>query len=147
MQSEIHTLKINTSKVLPIGFDVGKSNLDFFLEIPQPDSSEVKAFSGKIANRNQAILTALEQLFSLAIQNGFENIGVLCESTGPYSDKLLRLARQMGHFTAYINGEAVHKLKVLENNDAGKTDIKDPRVILMVAKMDKILLHRPLRDC
>jgi transposase len=86
----------------------------------------------------------LDALAQRALENGYSGLFITCESTGAYSDKLLRLARQRGHQTAYVSGESVHKAKVLENNDAGKTDTKDPRVILMLSKMDKVLRHRPL---
>jgi transposase len=144
MSSKTLTLKINTATTLPVAFDVGKSRLDFYFEIAETGSAEVKAVSGFVANRTEAILTLLNDLKSTALEHGFQAIGVICEPTGPYSEKLLRLARQNGHFTALVSGESVHKLKVLENNDSGKSDIKDPRVILMLAKMDKILCHRNL---
>lgn len=144
MSSKTLLLKINTASTLPVAFDVGKSRLDYYFEIPSPGSAEISAFSGFVANWTTSILPLFEKLQATATEHGFKNIGVICESTGPYSEKLLRLARSKGHFTAYVSGESVHKLKVLENNDAGKTDIKDPRVILMLAKMDKILCHRNL---
>ncbi|MBC8174429.1 MAG: hypothetical protein H8E82_02080 [Candidatus Marinimicrobia bacterium] len=37
------------------------------------------------------------------------------------------------------------KLKVVESNDTGKTDEKDPRVILMLWKLGKILTDRVVR--
>ena len=144
MLTKTISLKINTDSILPVAFDVGKSRLDYYLEVPQLDIPERKALSGFTTNRTEPILELLTRLHSIALEHGFENIGVVCESTGPYSEKLLRLARQAGHVTALVSGESVHKLKVLENNDAGKTDIKDPRVILMLAKMDKVLCHRNL---
>jgi len=45
-----------------------------------------------------------------------------------------------------VNPESVHKFKVVENNDAGKTDAKDPRVINLLAKYGKTLVDRNLRD-
>ena len=144
MLTKTLTLKINTDTILPVAFDVGKSRLDYYLEIPQLEIPERKALSGFTTNRAEPILELLTRLKTIALSHGFESIGVVCESTGPYSEKLLRLARQHGHVTALVSGESVHKLKVLENNDAGKTDIKDPRVILMLAKMDKVLCHRNL---
>lgn len=138
------SLKINTRDSLPVAFDVGKSALDFYLEIPQGDGLRVEATSGQIPNRTAAIETLLGKLTQLAHAQGYSGLTLLCESTGVYSEKLLRLARAAGHFTAYVSGESVHKLKVVENNDTGKTDSKDPRVILLLAKMDKVLRHRPL---
>ena len=137
-------LKTNSSNTLIVAFDVGKSSLDFYFEIPNPITSTFEASTGITPNKPEDIVATLSQLSAIATSNGFTNLLVTCESTGVYSEKLLRLARQQGHQTAYVSGESVHKLKVLENNDSGKTDTKDPRVILMIAKMDKTLRHRPI---
>jgi transposase len=144
MQSKTLTLKVNTITTLIVAFDVGKSQLDYYLEIPIPGTDDKKSFNGIVQNQSISILEVLAKLKTLATQNGYKQLGVVCESTGPYSNNLLQLARQQKHFTAYVSGESVYKLKVLENNDAGKTDTKDPRVILMIAKMGKVLCHRNL---
>jgi transposase len=144
MITKTHPLKTPSTNALHVAFDIGKSALDLYFEIPHASGATFNATTGNIPNKPKNILATLEELNQLASLNGFTGLFVTCESTGAYSDKLLRLARQHGHLTAYVSGEAVHKLKVVENNDAGKTDTKDPRVILMLSKMDKILRHRPL---
>ena len=45
-----------------------------------------------------------------------------------------------------MSGEAVAKLRVVESNDSGKTDIKDPRVIRTVVRLGKTLVHRELDE-
>ncbi len=56
----------------------------------------------------------------------------------------MRTARRLGHTTAWVSGESVRKARVLENNDGSKDDIKDPRVIYMLATMGKELIYREL---
>ncbi len=138
------SLKVNSRNALHVAFDVGKSSLDLYFEVPHALQATFQATSSRIPNKPPAILRCLEELGRLAQINGFDSLFITCESTGAYSEKLLRLARQKGHFTAYVSGESVHKLKVVENNDAGKTDTKDPRVIHMLSRLDKVLRHRSL---
>jgi hypothetical protein len=45
----------------------------------------------------------------------------------------MHTARRLGHLTAYVNGESVAKLRVVETNDDGKTDRKDPHIISTLA--------------
>jgi len=71
---------------------------------------------------------------------------VLAEPTGGYQDPLLRAARSLGLETAWVSGEAVHKMRVVEFNDSGKTDAKDPRVIHTLGRLGKTLQHRPLEE-
>jgi len=144
MITETHYLKVNTNNALRVAFDVGKTNLDLYFKIMAPNARSFNASTNRILNQTDAILNTLDELSQVAKFNGFSQLFIVCESTGPYSDKLLRLARQKGHLTAYVSGEAVYKAKVIENNDSGKTDTKDPRVIDMLASMDKVLIHRPL---
>ncbi len=80
-----------------------------------------------------------------APKHGFHGLLVFCEITGPYSDKLLRLARRMGHHTAGVSGEMVHRMKIVESNDAGKTDSKDARIMLLIGRLQKLLSHRDIR--
>lgn len=49
-------------------------------------------------------------------------------------------ARQLVLETAWVNPEAVSKMRLIETNDTGKTDLKDPRVIHSLACMGKLLL-------
>jgi transposase len=51
----------------------------------------------------------------------------------------------MGQTTAIVNPESVHKFKVIESNDTGKTDRKDCRVIFLLAKYDKTLIDRDIQ--
>lgn len=144
MMTKTLALKINSTQALLVAFDVGKSALDLYFEIPNASGGTFEATTGTLPNRPRNILSTLDALAEKARLNGYSRLFITCESTGAYSEKLLRLARLRGHLTAYVSGEHVHKAKVIENNDAGKTDTKDPRVILMLSKMDKVLRHRPL---
>jgi transposase len=123
-----------------IAVDVGQKALDWYGEAAD------KAHQGHSANRSEAILACLEQLKAEALRLGFSGVRIICEPTGGYERRLLRAARQLGCATALVNGEAVNKMQVVESNDTGKSDTKDPRTILLLAKWNKTLTDRPLAD-
>jgi transposase len=121
-----------------IAVDVGEGALDWYGEAAD------KAYKGHLDNRSEAILACLEHLKAEARRLGFGGVRIICEATGGYERRLLRAARQLGCATALVSGEAVHKMQVVENNDTGKSDTKDPRTILLLAKWKKTLTDRPL---
>jgi len=82
----------------------------------------------------------------MAKEHGLETLRVICEPFGGYQSKLLRTARRLGPLTAYVNGEAVAKFRVVETNDNGKTDLKDPHIIHTLASINKVLRHRERAD-
>jgi len=143
--------KINRKFYLTVAFDVSKDKLNYYYEIPGRLKSKhrelVECYEGEIENKAQVINESLLDLDRFAKDHGYEGLHVVCEPTGPYDRKLMRIARAQGHTTAYVSGESVCKMKVVENNDTGKTDIKDPRVIYMLSKnMGKELTCRDLKD-
>ena len=42
--------------------------------------------------------------------------------------------------------QSVKKFRVVETNDTGKTDIKDPRVISTLAGLNKVIRHRMIGE-
>jgi transposase len=129
--------------LLKVTVDVGRESLYAYTELPL-QANAAHCLEETIPNRNQPIIRALEQFSQLARQHGFEGLCVLCEPTGGYERRLLRLARQAGHFTAYLNAESVRKLRVVQSNDSTKSDLKDPRTMFLLAKLGKTLTHRNL---
>ena len=87
----------------------------------------------------------LTRFQKMANSKGYDGLRVIAEPTGVYHKKLFRIARQMGHKTAIVNPESAYKFKVIESNDAGKTDSKDCRVIFLLAKYDKTLIDRNIQ--
>lgn len=85
-------------------------------------------------------------MVELAKKAGMKKILVVAESTGRYHEVLMRTARRLGLETAWVSGEAVAKMRVIETNDTGKTDIKDPHVIHTLAAIGKTLIHRVLTE-
>jgi transposase len=71
---------------------------------------------------------------------------IICEPTGDYHTKLLRIARTMGFSTCFVNTESVARFRMIETNDTGKTDTKDPRVIRTLGKLGKVITHRILDE-
>jgi transposase len=140
--------KIDTTNKMTVAFDVSSRKMNYFSEIAGKISGnsckEVVEVQGEIHNTTRDIKKLFSELADLSGQRGYSGLHIVCEPTGSYGDALLRLARKYGHTTAYISGEAVHKAKVIENNDASKNDIKDPRVIFMLSRMGKELTCRTL---
>jgi len=120
--------------------DVAKDKVDLYTQIAGRDVERC------INSRAVALETQLTTLASLARQNGAQRVVVLAEPTGCYHEPLLRAAQRLGLETAWVSGEAVAKMRVVEFNDTGKTDLKDPRVIYTLGRMGKTLVHRPLEE-
>lgn len=140
--------KIDTTNKMNVAFDVSYRTMEYFSEITGKIAGncckEIIEVRDEINNSTGDIKKTLRELANHAKQHGYSGLHIVCEPTGSYSDALMRLARQAGHSTAYVSGECVHKAKVIENNDASKSDIKDPRVIFMLSKMGKELTYRTL---
>src|SRR5271157_4717839 len=140
--------KIDTTNKMTVAFDVSKRKLNYYSEIAGKVSGtsckEIKELRDEIRNATTPIAEAIHDLAVLASEHGYRGLHIVSEPTGSYGDALMRLARKSGHTTAYISGESVHKAKVIENNDASKSDIKDPRIMFMLSKMGKELTYRTL---
>ena len=127
-------------RVLSVAFDVGK---DLLTWETHPNDQRL---TGSLANTTDAIVKVLKQLERLAKENRYDEVRIICESTGVYHRALLQLAAQRGMRTALAAGEAVAKMRTIESNDPNKSDEKDPGTILAVAKIGKLLWHRLLDD-
>jgi transposase len=140
--------KIDTTNKMTVAFDVSKRKLNYYAEITGKVSGtsckEIKEMRDEICNDTISIAATIRDLAVLAAEHGFSGLHIVSEPTGSYGDALMRMAREIGHTTAYISGESVHKAKVIENNDASKSDIKDPRIMFMLSKMGKELTYRTL---
>lgn len=126
--------------VLSIGFDVSKRKLDYFSR--SDDGVFEERILGQIENRAEPIKEELIAVYNQARKMGYRTLKVICEATGIYHRRLLRIAREMGFYTALVSGEAVHKSQVLESNDYHKSDGKDARTILLVSNNAKELKDR-----
>ena len=142
MKCTIQLQRIN-SNLLQVTVDVGRDSLYAYSELPLQNNA-VRALEEVIPNRNQPILQFLDQLAAIAREHHFADLCILCEPSGGFEQRLLRLARQAGHFTAYLNAESVRKLRVVHRNDATKSDLKDPKTRFLLAKLGKTLTHRHL---
>lgn len=136
-------LTAQTENLLNVSFDVGKDRLYYYSELPGPGNS-LDTVEHNISNRNQSVMKELDRLDELSRSRGYEGLRIICEPTGGFERRLLRIARGRGHRTAYVNGESVHKLQVVQSNDANKTDLKDPKTIFLLAKLGKTLKARNL---
>ena len=126
--------------ILDICVDVSKAKLNVYYEIGD------QGIDDEWSNTTRQIEAKLRTCQRVAEEHGLSGLRLICEPSGGYQDKLLRTARRLGHLTAYVNGEAVAKFRVVETNDNGKTDLKDPHIIKTLARIQKTLLHRQLPD-
>lgn len=131
--------KVTCENKLNLAFDIGKDKLDLYTEI------ENNSIHDSFDNKTLIIEKKLTEFKQLANDAGYDGIQVIAEPTGVYHNRLFRTTRKMGQKTAIVNPESVHKFKVIESNDTGKTDRKDCRVIFLLAKYDKILIHRDIQ--
>ena len=130
--------KIKGNFAMDISVDVHKDTLNCFFE------TEGREYYDEFSNRNAVIIKKLAEYHKVATEHGRKTLRVICEPTGQYQNKLFRTARKMGFLTCFVNTESVAKFRVIETNDTGKTDIKDPRVIRTLGQLNKTIIHRHL---
>lgn len=134
------TEAISLNNLADISVDVHKDTLCYFFSIDGTD------YSDSSANRTQIIEKKLQNYKEIAIKSGRKNLRIICEPTGQYHNKLMRTARRLGCFTTFVNAEAVAKFRLIESNDYNKTDQKDPKVILTLGRLNKVIHYRVLQD-
>ncbi len=140
MKSISFAFSANSEKLVILAFDVSQDRLDLYTII------RGRLMKRAFENRILSIEWQLKLLATAARQAGAEQVLVVAEASGGYQDPLFRAALRLGLKTAWVSGEAVSKMRVVESNDTGKTDHKDPRVIHLLATLGKTLQHRILDE-
>jgi transposase len=125
---------------LDVCVDVSKASLSWH----HRGAGAERTAAGMIPYTNAAVIAWLEALREAANTSGFGAVRIICESTSGYHQRLLRLARAAGCRTALVSGEQVKQMQVVENNDTGKSDHKDPRTMMLLVQMGKTLVDRAL---
>ena len=133
-------LEAITLRVLNVAFDVSSEKLDYSY---MPDS---RVISDACDNDTNSIRAALVSLHKFAEKHGFQEVRVVCESTGIYHRSLLQIASQLGMRTKLAGGEAVAAQRKIRFNDTGKSDPRDSEAILDVSRYGRLLKHRQLQD-
>jgi len=149
MKSTFRIERVNPEKELLVAVDVSKDHLSYRAEVPvegsgRGDGRVVEQVWGRIRNRSRQTGRLFAAMRARGQEAGYEQLRVLCEPTGGYEQKVLRLARQQGLLTSYVNGESVHKAKVIDHNDTGKSDQLDPGVMLTLGRLGKVQTNRVL---
>jgi len=144
MNISIAKAEVKTQQKLVVAMDVGKEKLTSYSPFVRDGMSLM--LSDEIENRSNAIRGAFLDYRKLADMEGFSGVHVLCEPTGGYEKNLLRIARELGFSMAYVNGESVAKLHVVRQNDTGKTDELDPRIIHLAGMQGRQLAVRALPE-
>lgn len=132
--------EIKSNQVLDVSVDVHKETLNFYFSL------EGKEYRDECPNHTRSIEKRLSKYHGIAQEHGITRFRVICEPTGEYQNKLLRTARRQGHLTCLVNAESVYKFRVVETNDTGKTDTKDPKVIATLGRLNKVIRHRVLNE-
>ncbi len=133
-------------ETLIVCFDVGKDKLNYFFCYRDAEDGQMRECESHFGNRSSTIKRHLQKFSKLGQEHGLPRMQVVCEPTGGYERSLLKMARGLGFRTAYVNPESVNKLQVVESNDSGKTDEKDPRTIHILASINKTLKQRMLPE-
>lgn len=144
MKIKIVAPEIKSDNKLCVAFDVGKRFLDSYS--PFSNGPLQMIMNDRIKNMSNTVRGALLEYRKLALENGLDGVHIVCEPTGGYERTLLRIAHELGMTTAYVNGESVSKLRVVRQNDTGKTDQLDPRIIHLAASQGRQLRIRQLKD-
>ena len=134
--------EVKPAEWLTVCFDVGQRELDAYSKYEQ--NSSIYELKDHFSNRVSAIKNHLKEYESLRKSLGLKGLRIICEPTGGYERKLLRIARSQGHRTRYVSGEGVSKSKVIHSNDTGKTDQKDPEVMHTLLGLGRSLTARSL---
>jgi transposase len=132
--------RVNANRMMDISVDVHKDTLNFFFEAGN------KEYVDECQNRSTVIEGRLNCYHQIGAAHGMNTLRIICEPTGEYHKKLFRTARRMGFETCFVNGESVAKFRVIETNDTGKTDTKDPRVIGTLGRLNKVVTDRVISD-
>jgi transposase len=132
--------EIKAEEAMDVSVDVHKEKLNVFFEAGGEEHED------EFSNVTPRIERKLKDYQQIAVANGYKKLRVICEPTGQYQNKLLRTARRLGHHTVYVNAESVAKFRVVETNDSGKTDKKDPRVLRTLGRLGKTIKHRILPE-
>lgn len=136
MKVTTRNVEFKSEKLLNVCVDVHKVDLYFYARLPTEELSD------KCINANRKIDRQLKKFNAEALSRGYEGIRVICEPTGLYDRKLLRMAHDLGMVTSYVNTENVARYRQIETNDNGKTDTKDPKIMASLAEQGKLLKIR-----
>jgi transposase len=99
---------------------------------------------GIVPQKNQAVREWIRAQLEEARSHGYTGVRIVCESTSGYHKRLLRIARAEGCETALVSAEQVKAMQVVESNDTGKADWKDPHTMQLLVKLGKTLTDRQL---
>ncbi len=132
--------EIKSNLALDVSVDVHKEILNFYFSLAG------REYRDECPNHTRSIEKRLAGYHGIAQEHGIERLRLICEPTGDYQNKLLRTARRQGHLTCLVNAESVYKFRVVETNDTGKTDTKDPKVIATLGRLNKVIRHRMLSE-
>jgi transposase len=100
----------------------------------------------QVANRSDSLRMLCQWLKQSSHLRGFAAVRLVVEPTGIYHELLLAIGRQFGFETRLVQAEAVKKNRVVLFGDYGKTDHRDPEVILDLAGRGLLIRDRQIPE-
>jgi transposase len=137
-------LKVNPEKELIASYDVSMEEIHFYSD--RTLNGKTLLMEDVVSNTCEGIKNHFLELEDYTREKGLGAIHVFFEPTGGYERILKTMALKRGYKVSYVSGEATKKASVIENNENGKSDKKDKRVINLLAKMSKTLTCRDLPE-
>lgn len=138
--TELLSFPTQLQKHFPICIDVAKDSLTWYAR------HQGKSQTGTLAYRGGVLKQWFAERKAEALAQGYAGLQIICESTGAYHRRLLRMAREERCATALVSGEQVNALQIVESNDTGKSDWKDPRTMMLLVDWGKTLKDRDLGE-
>ena len=126
--------------VLNVAVDVGLDEVHLFAEL---DGTTLRR---TVRNGTEDLQMMCRWLKGVAQLRGIPRVRVIAEPTGVYHELLFAIARKHGFEARLVQAEAVKKLRVVMFGDYGKTDARDPEVILDLAKRGRLIPDRSLSE-
>ena len=91
---------------------MSKDDLYYYVEILV--NGEIYSTGGRIDNKVQSIRVHFFELDDIQQKHNFENIHIICEPTGGYERKLLKMAETKNYLKSYISRTKYIRVKDLD---------------------------------
>lgn len=134
--------------IVVLACDVSKADIHVYAMLGD------RPWRSVLVNSSPGLDTGLRAFQSLVeAELGPRKVVVVMESTGSFSDNLVRVAKALGLETAWVKTEGIAGMRVAVHGDHGKTDHRDAEVIHAMAShfarqkvRDLPLVYRRLRE-
>jgi transposase len=99
-----------------------------------------------VRNLSEDLAVLCQWFVQVARLRGYSGARVVLEPTGIYHELLRDVARRHGIEVRTVQGEAVKNMRAVMFGDYGKTDSRDPKVILELAYAERLIRQREVGE-